>query len=403
MSSKKILFISGLDFKEKSIQVIRKTPEAYRDAGFRVDYLVARDNAPNGNYFYERIIDPKGIRVYRIYWPLGNLRSRIGRYSALLIGKIASLYMIVRLGFRAWVLFRKNRYDIVYGYELQGVLALNLIKFLLPRGTVTVSRFQGTFLNEMFVNRQYLRILFNLDHIFAIRAHSDLIIMTDDGTQGDSAVKKIKGSKSYRMAFWTNGVDPLPQHVKRPFEHREKTVFVSVSRLVGWKRVDRNLLIMQELLALDYTNFIYYVIGDGDQRKALEELAENLGLNDHVVFVGSLKNSSVKQFLVNSNIFLSMYESSNVGNPLLEAIRANKIIVTLSNGSTGDWISHKNSGLIYNEKKLNFRKMAQDIIDLIKSEADQEKMKSRLKELEKQKLSTWKERMKKEVAMVEKI
>jgi len=32
-----------LDFKEKSIQVIRKTPEAYIEAGWDVHYVVARD------------------------------------------------------------------------------------------------------------------------------------------------------------------------------------------------------------------------------------------------------------------------------------------------------------------------------------------------------------------------
>ena len=42
-----------------------------------------------------------------------------------------------------------------------------------------------------------------------------------------------------------------------------------------------------------------------------------------------------------------MYTSTNVGNPLLEAIRHNKIIVTLNNGDTGDWIKHRVSGLIY--------------------------------------------------------
>lgn len=400
MSSKNILFISALDFKEKSIQVIRKTPEAYRDAGFRVDYLVARDEAPNGNYFYERPIDPSGIRVYRIYWPLGYLRSRLGRLSSLIIGKFTNLYVVLRLVLAAILLLKKNRYDVVYGYELHGVLALNLIKFLLPRGTTTVSRFQGTFLNEMFVQKQFLRICFNLDLILAIRANSDLLIMTDDGTQGDLAVKKIKGKKPFRMVFWTNGVDYLPQKAPRPFEHENKVVFVSISRLVKWKRVDRILSIMKELLELDYTNFVYYILGDGAERKSLENMCEKLGLANHAVFAGSLQHSCVIPYLVNSDMFISMYTSSNVGNPLFEAIRANKMIVTLSNGSTGDWIRHRTSGLIYDEKTLNYRLVAEEIIELLASETNQEKMKKNLRDVEEQKLLTWKERLHKEVTLV---
>jgi len=49
---KTILFLSALDFKEKSIQVIRKTPEAYLKYGWKVFYVVARDNSKYGNYFY---------------------------------------------------------------------------------------------------------------------------------------------------------------------------------------------------------------------------------------------------------------------------------------------------------------------------------------------------------------
>ena len=35
------------------------------------------------------------------------------------------------------------------------------------------------------------------------------------------------------------------------------------------------------------------------------------------------------------------YERSNLGNPLLESIRMNKLIVTLNNGDTGKLIRHK--------------------------------------------------------------
>ena len=149
--NKKILFLSALDFKEKSIQVIHKTPGAYANAGWQVDYIVARDNAPDGNYFYEDEINPDGLKIHRFYWPFGDLRARLGRYPRLLVSKATSMWVILKLASKAQKLLKKNNYDVVYGYELQGVLALNLIKLFLPKGTRVVSRFQGTFLNEMLV------------------------------------------------------------------------------------------------------------------------------------------------------------------------------------------------------------------------------------------------------------
>jgi len=74
--TKKILFISGLDFKEKSIQVIRKTPEAYVAADWEVDYIVARDNSLFGDYHYEDEINPEGINITRVYWPFAKLRAK---------------------------------------------------------------------------------------------------------------------------------------------------------------------------------------------------------------------------------------------------------------------------------------------------------------------------------------
>jgi glycosyltransferase involved in cell wall biosynthesis len=397
---KRILFLSALDFKEKSIQVIRKTPEAYAKAGWKVDYLVARDNCPTGNYYYENEINPAGLKVDRFYWPFPKFRSGRGRHFGLFISKLASLIVIVKLFLKAKKLLKSNQYDIIYGYELQGVLAMNLLKFFLPNKTKTVSRFQGTFLNEMLVNKQYLRILFNLDLIFAIRANSDLIIMTDDGTQGDQAVQKIKGKKPYNMVFWANGVDLLPTKIEQPFDRTVNLVFMSVSRLVGWKKVDRNFYILKELIGLGFSDFHYYVIGEGDQRKNLESLSVSLGLKNNVTFVGSLKHSSVMNYLLSADIFMSMYDSSNVGNPLLEAIRANKIIITLANGDTSKWIKHKYNGLIYDPCDLNFLEIAKDIKGLVEDEFLQRKILENIKALENEKVYTWHERLDKEIKYV---
>lgn len=398
---KKILFLSALDFKEKSIQVIRKTPETYAKAGWQVDYVVVRDNVENGNYFYEEQINPSSLNVYRAYWPFPKLRSRFGRYIGLLLSKLASIIVVLKLFLRAKQLLRSNDYEVVYGYELQGVLAMNLLKVFLPKETKLVSRFQGTFLNEMFENKQYARILFNFDLVLAIRLNSDLLIMTNDGTQGNKAVEKIKGKKPYKMMFWPNGVDIMPTSTKAPFNKVDgKITFMSVSRLVGWKRVERNIEIMRALKNLGVLNFVYYIIGEGDQRPTLEKIVNDYGLHEQVVFVGALKHQHVISYLINTDFFLSMYDSSNVGNPLLEAIRANRIIVTLDNGDTADWITHKENGLIYDHKRIDNNAIAKDIIELSKNKELLIYIQENVKETEENKLWTWQERLDKEVEAV---
>ena len=407
-NSKRILFLSGLDFKEKSIQVIRKTPDAYSAAGWYVDYVVARDNNPNGNYFYEAAINPEGVNVIRIFWPFPGLRSNLPRFLWLLFSKFVSLIVVVKLAMIGAKQLKMHKYDIIYGYELHGVLAMNLLRLLgLAKKIKKISRFQGTFLNDMFEKKQYFRLLFNSDLILALRLDSDLLIMTNDGTQGDKAVARIKGKKKYNSVFWVNGVDLLSVNcdevdsLRREYLLREHYVFLSVSRLVRWKRIDKGLMILSELKKKGFTNFKYLIVGDGDSKTYLQEQVVVLGLQDDVVFVGSVQNKFVKYYLAVAHFFLSMYDSSNVGNPLLEAIRSHKIIITLSNGDTANWITHGINGLIYNPNDFFYKKAADDILNLIRDKLAYDKILYEVEMTEKKKLWTWDERLRAEIDRVE--
>ena len=406
IGAKNILFLSALDFKEKSIQVIRNTPEAYVSAGWDVDYIVARDNLDNGNYYYEKEINPEGVNIKRCYWPFPKLRASLPRLIALLLGKLASFLVVLNMAWFGIKALKKKKYDIIYGYEMQGVLAMNLLRLFISSETKTISRFQGTFLNEMFSSKEYARLIFNTDLILAIWLKSNLLIMTNDGTQGDLAVRRIKKHQDYNMFFLVNGVDrfdinPNFKEIKK--DSSENIIFMSVSRLVGWKRVDRNVEILAALKNLGYGTFKYYVIGEGDKRNELVKLVKQKGLVEQVVFVGAVAHKEVMGYLGQSDVFMSMYDSSNVGNPLLEAIRANKIIVTLNNGDTKNWIQHNKNGLIYNPNESFYKKVAQDLLELLQNESKMKELKNNLLITEHEKLYTWDERLSKEISEVEKL
>ncbi|WP_180128543.1 MULTISPECIES: glycosyltransferase [unclassified Acinetobacter] len=396
---KKILFLSGIDFKEKSIQVIRKTPEYYASSGWNVDYIVARDNVAGGNYSYEKEINPEGVNVSRFYWPITKFRQMSNRYLKLIFSKIASLMVIFALALQGYKKIKSGNYDVVYGYELHGVLALMLIKPFLKYEKI-VTRFQGTFLNEMLENKQWLRLLFNADLILALKVKSDLTIMTDDGTEGDKALKKIRGIDNLgNIKFWTNGVNVI-EHSKWPDLSKDKIKIVSISRLVGWKRVDRCIKVVEQLVANGFTDFEYEIIGGGELKEKLEQMVKSLSLEPYVKFSGALPHHEALDRLKKSQIFFSMYDSSNVGNPLLEAIRANKIIVTLNNGDTGSWIKHQINGLIYNPNDDFFSKAATDIQALVSDNVLRKNILDELYIVEKQRLNTWDERLSKEEILV---
>jgi glycosyltransferase involved in cell wall biosynthesis len=414
---RKILFLSGVDFKEKSIQVIRKTPEAYAKAGWHVDYIVGRDNSSNGDYFYESIINPKGVNVHRFNWPFTKIDGLINNtYWKAFWFRIRNLFLVITLALKARRLITKNDFHVIYGYEIPGVLAIRLLRAMYVRTNAKfVTRFQGVlYVKEWLRRKQKFRVFSNWDAYLALRTKADLCIMTNDGSQGLKVLKQI-GSPVKNVLFCPNGVDDvsLDQNILMKirtdfYDDPEKKYLLSISRLDNHKRIDRGLRIIHQMVSsFAFVNIRFIVIGGGAEFKNLSTLVSTLKLNDYVEFLGPIKHEYIPYHFALSDIFLSMYTSTNVGNPLLEAIRHNKVIVTLNNGDTGEWITHNHSGLIYDvddDRDLgsqDYKTIAEELIRVLNDRGLRDKITNGVKEVEKNKLWTWDERLNTEVARVE--
>jgi len=393
--------------------VIRKTPEAYAKAGWDVDSVVARDTSKKGNYFYEPVFDPDGVNVLRIKMPLEKLRNFFeNHFLNTLVSKLSGYLTILRLAGLASGKIKQNSYDLIYGYEVHGVLAVNLLKLLGKlKEKKIISRFQGVFyINPILKSKNYLKMILNWDHLLALKLGSDLSIMTNDGTQGDRVFQQIKSKNLKNYRFWVNGVDKISvsnseiSSLQTNLNLTKKSVFITISRLEKIKGIDRSLKALSILKNdLGFEDFHFLVVGEGSDRERLQQLTKDYKLTDQVLFTGSVSNEQVKVYLAVSDIFFSTFNSSNVGNPLLEAIRANKLIFTLNNGDTGQWIEHKKNGFIYDIHEEMYNKMADDILSLIQDEQMKNRIAENLKTTEKDKLWTWKERLDAEVTEVEKL
>jgi glycosyltransferase involved in cell wall biosynthesis len=77
------------------------------------------------------------------------------------------------------------------------------------------------------------------------------------------------------------------------------------------------------------------VLGEGSRRKKLESLAVRLGIADRVTFKGNVPAAECRRLLAGSDIFVTLYDYSNLGNALIEAMATGLPVVTLDNGDTG--------------------------------------------------------------------
>jgi glycosyltransferase involved in cell wall biosynthesis len=416
-AGKRILFISGSDFKEKSIQVIRKTPEAYHRAGWDVHYVVGRDTSMNGDYFYEKIFNPEGIKVYRFLVPFAGIHgwSKNAMWMAVWF-RIRNIILVLGLFFKARRLTKQTGdFDVLYGYEIPGVLAAALLRKLgYVRNSVFVTRFQGVLhVKEWLRKDQAFRKISNWDALVALRTKADLTIMTNDGSQGLHVLERLRAPKN-KTLFLINGVD-IPSLVPEKIHQIKEAYYptpgfhlLSVSRLDAHKRLDRGIRIVEAIVKKhNFRNVRYVIIGAGAEHENLLSLIKKLDLSDYVVLVGPVNHSDVHYHFHLNDFLISMYTSSNVGNPLLEAIRHNKPVVTLNNGDTGDWIRHKWNGLIYDvvdERDLNegeYSEIAKDIVELFNNPVFLETMKANLKTTEQERLWTWEERFDAELSEID--
>lgn len=407
--NKSILFLSAVDFKEMGSPVIRKTPQAFAERGWIVHYVVARDRSRNGNYFYEPELPIPGVHVHRLTMPLGRIVDSIRSHTArTAFNKIRLLLTSVVLAIRAHRLLETMDIGILYGMEVHGALAARFVRYSRRgRQPSLVTRFCGTKITEAVMNRRRLSLLGQLEHIVGMRTRSDVCIMTDDGTRGDQVLKQIR-TRARSVHFWVNGADrmkvdaSLVESLRARLElPRDTVVLLSMCRLERWKRVDRSLQIVAGLVRGGRANYIYLVGGDGVERGALEHLAADLGISPFVVFLGAVPHSEVAGYIALADFFLSMNDLSNVGNPLLEAIRARRIIVTVATGDTTRWIVHRHNGLIYEPNEMLAGKAVVDIQELVSHASLREELLQNLLRTERNRLWGWDERLSKEVDTVQ--
>ena len=119
----------------------------------------------------------------------------------------------------------------------------------------------------------------------------------------------------------------LDELIDKEYREYSKDVFkfVTMGRLHHQKG-QWHLLKAFSMVVKEHPNAYLDILGDGDYMQRLKELSKNLGIADHVKFLGYVENPHV--YLKASDVFVfpSLYEG--LGNVLLEALAYNLPIVS---------------------------------------------------------------------------
>jgi len=126
------------------------------------------------------------------------------------------------------------------------------------------------------------------------------------------------------------------------FTQEDERLLCHISNFRPVKRVEDVIRVMAALVKKRPAKLL--MVGDGPDRSATERLARELGVEEHVYFLGKLKNPL--EALAISDLFLLPSESESFGLAALEAMACGVPVVATEAGGLPEVIRHGISGML---------------------------------------------------------
>jgi len=314
---------------------------------------------------------------------------------------------LVRLAFSiidwakmGWIVWRIVPSANIY-YAMRHTFGLHAWAAARLTGAKAVIRHYGTWLYDAWTNRSWLGFFKYIPGVAAIRIPVDLVIMTNDGTRGDLVLKAMRVHEK-RCRFWINGVQ---KDMRLCGFHRQAvksrlglppdcSVLMTIGRLAHWKRQDRVIRALP-LIVSEFPNTKYLLIGEGPERHNLEGIAHELGVQEHIVFVGVVPNEAIALYLNMADIYLQVNDLSNLSTTLIEALVAGCACITRDVGATTDIIDAGKNAILLSPGEAD--DIAEAALRLLRNPDERCAFGERAREDAMRRFQTWDERMNMEV------
>ena len=385
--NKKVLFLLGDIWsmnKNQGMPSVYKVLEASQKK-FDIDIFTTDKHKyikelPKAKLFYFNKREIKGSNKFYIY-----LQNRINN-------------LILNYQYLKQFLKNRKKYDLIYCSSSIPIFATFVLKKIYK--IKTIHRIYGTFLYKNLSS--ILDKIKKYEEVLLFKSDADKYIITNDGTFGDRVAKYFHIPDN-KIAFLRNGVE---KHFFKKSKNElrddlglddDRFYFICISRLTGWKRVDR---IIKAMNKITNNNISLLVIGDGDEKNNLI----NLSKNKNTKFIGSIPSIKVHKYLSAVDGFISMYDISNIGNPLLEALSYALPIITYNSGNTSDIIDGTNGILITEtEEDKIIDKLYLSILDIYNNKILRENLVAKAKKYALTNLLTWDQRIDIELKIMEEL
>ena len=158
------------------------------------------------------------------------------------------------------------------------------------------------------------------------------------------------------------------------FNSKKKIKFLTIARLNWVKGLDFTLEALA-LLKAKGIDFQYTIIGFGVELERLIFATNQLGLNENVIFLGSVVHSDIYKFYNNTDIYLQYSLNEGFCNSVIESQSMGLLTIVSENGGLPENVIHEKTGWIV--KKNSPKKLA-EMIKIVLDKSNEDLLKIRL-------------------------
>ena len=324
---KRILLVYYKLFKPGGVaKVLTNLANALSEQGYTVEILLLMNER---EHFYP--LNPN-IKVHNIdtfshwAWKICEFNVKHLRFIPKITNINAYIYHIgVFLMLKNWINKNQQNYDTIISawYKLSSFLSLNKKANRKTIAWEHVTYQTGGILFNDILRRYYK----NLKGIVCINSPA------------------IEHYKQYNKTYY------IPNIIGEPFENQEKINFKDKENLISFVgRLDKekNVIALLEIFKKDNVSkdWKLQIIGDGSERKNLEQFVEKNQLQDRVIFYGTKTSEEILKLLRRSKIFGFTSLKEALPTVLLEAMFCGNAIISYNCNYGPSDIVKNNSGFL---------------------------------------------------------
>lgn len=159
----------------------------------------------------------------------------------------------------------------------------------------------------------------------------------------------LKSNTQKEIGVIYNGVDVEEFFLDPAKRNAEHFTVICVSRVTPRKGI-RFLIQAFKLLSGRYSQLRLIIVGDGNEKKSLEDLVQGLDIKDRVEFAGAIAHEKVSPFYQRANVFALPSLNEGMSNVMLEALASGLPVVATDTGGTKELVTDGVNGLIVKMK-----------------------------------------------------